>query len=588
MPIRVKVGSQIVEFPDGTSQDEMRAALDKLPAQGSDQSKSWIDSVGDYLSEALTGVNPKNINAGIQQAFWHPVDTVKSIGQAQGDLKVKAEEAFSKGDYATGIRHTLSYLLPLVGPRIDQASDYAQNGEFSKSLGATTDVAIQTMGPQAATRVVQALPRMPFARPANPAIAEAVRFGQRQGAKLDAATATDNTAVRAAQHISDRSLGGAQIAGRANQAQAESMATIGGRLADQAHPAPVTTEGAGQAIRASVEQNISNLGAQADSAYGRLRAIEAKRPIPVDLATVKTAIEPIYAAIAKGADIAPLQGSKAAAARAMARILEGPDVADASIVDSALSDLKALQRDVSGTPGAGAANRAVDAVHRAVMNAVTKAGPDAVAALNEGRAATTAKYVAQDVLDGLNAEPVRTTRGLTAPGDAAIEQLRAIQSQAPKTVPQIARSVLDALLDKATEAGGFAHADKLYADWKKLGPETKALLFPDAAFRRDLDSFFLLAKQMEKNANPSGTAHTVAMLAQGSQITNPVHFVATVAGSMGLSAFLHSPTGVRLLTEGLRLPASGRAAWAGRVKAFAKGLQGATVAGETAAAAPAK
>lgn len=552
-------------------------------AKSEPDSPSWLDSVKDYASEAFSSLNPSKLVQGVNQAVLHPIDTASAMLQNQGAVEQKAEDAFKRGDYVQGVRHVINYLLPVIGPRLDQAGDYMQQGQYAKGLGATTDVALQTMGPEAAGKALSALPKVSMA-PANAAVRDAVAFGQANKIPVDAATATDNAAVRMAQNVSDRSLGGAQVANKAQQAQATGLATVGQQLAAKGYSVPQTAEQAGQAVASGVTATRDAASTAADAAYGQLRAIEAQRPIPVNLAPVKSALEPIYATMAKGADIAPLQGSKATAVRAMARILNGPDVAGASEVDSALSDLKSMQRDAQNTPGAAAANAAVSQVHNAVMQAVTQAGPDAVKALTQGRQATVAKYAAQDVLDSLNAEPVRTTKALTAPGDSSIAQLRAVAQQAPGTLPLVGRSVLDGMLDRATEAGGFAHADKLYADWQKLGDQTKSLLFQDPAYIKDLDNFFLLAKKMGENPNPSGSAYGVGALAQASQLANPLHFAASVGGSAGLSALLHSDAGVRLLTAGTKLPPVGavQAAWMARVKDAIRATQVTGMAGAAA------
>ena len=78
----------------------------------------------------------------------------------------------------------------------------------------------------------------------------------------------------------------------------------------------------------------------------------------------------------------------------------------------------------------------------------------------------------------------------------------------PRRLPQVGRAFLEELLQKATAEGGFERAAGLQADWQRLGPETKRLLFRDPAHIKDLDNFFLLAKKMGENPNPSGSGFT--------------------------------------------------------------------------------
>lgn len=521
------------------------------------------------------------------EAAKHPFDTAVGMVRSDPAFLTQAKDAAGKGDYATATRKLLSYLSMGLGHELDAQSDMIASGDYKGAAGAMAGMTAQFVTPEIAARGVAAIPKPSTVRVAprpipTPEHAAAVQYGQRAGIPIDAATATGSDLVRSVHKKVGDSMGGAGTAERFKAAQSERLAEVGQQLAERSNAAPmsgplqpgaarpmvpgqaVTAEQAGTLTRNTVQNVVADQGAVADAAYGRLRAIEAKTPIEVDLAPVKAALEPIYRTYALGADIAPLQGSKAAAVRAMARILEGPDVAMASAVDSALSDLKAMQRDVAGTPGAAAANQAVTQVHTALAQAVAKAGPDAVKALTEGRAATTAKYVAQDVLDhALNPEPVRTTTSLTARQDSAISRLRDVAKQAPEAIPQIARAVMDGLMERATADGGFQHAQAVRSQWRKLGDQTKVLLFKDAGYIAEVDNFFRLAEKIAENPNPSGTARI-----------NNLFNVASAAVGYPVSKLLYTKAGVRLLTEGIKMPVStpaARAAWLDKVRKFGVG-----------------
>jgi hypothetical protein len=282
--------------------------------------------------------------------------------------------------------------------------------------------------------------------------------------------------------------------------------------------------------------------------------------LPVDLREAKVALQPIYDRLMQEGRIAPLMGGKADAARALARLMEGPDQAPLSIVDAALGDLKALARveiPELRTQGQGVAAQAVQALDRSVRETAQRAGRGALSALEEGRGATVAKYQAGDVFESIRAEPVQAYRQAVAPKDAGIAHLRRLREMAPGEVPKIARAYLDDLMQTATQEGGFGRADRLYADWQKLGPETKRILFSDPEYVKDLDNFFLLAKTVSQNPNPSGTARVLTALNVG-----------TIPASYVVAKLLYSPTGVKLLTQGLRIPArnyAGRAAWTAEV-----------------------
>lgn len=303
--------------------------------------------------------------------------------------------------------------------------------------------------------------------------------------------------------------------------------------------------------------------------------------LAVDLREAKDAVRPIYDRLKQENAIAPLQGGKADALRALDRVINGPDHAPLSVAESALGDLKSLARaddPLVRTAGQGIAGKAVQALNDSIELRAAGAGDEVYYGLKEGRAATRAKYDAADVLDQLRTEPVKLFDQMTAPRDGAIDLLRAVQKVAPESMPEIGRAKLEQWLDLATERGGFAHADRLYAEWNKLGAETKRILFGKADNVAALDNFFLLAKRISENPNPSGTAGTYL---KSAEVTAPVaamfsgHPLAAlgaISSSVtlgGLAKLLYTPRGaaavVKLLKATPTAPAavgasSGRAA----------------------------
>lgn len=274
--------------------------------------------------------------------------------------------------------------------------------------------------------------------------------------------------------------------------------------------------------------------------------------LPVDLRQAKTTLKPLYDRLAREAQLVPLQGDKGRALVALDRLLHGPDIASASVVDGALGDLKSMARsDVPELRGAGQGivGKAIAALEPAVQRAVAAAGDEAVGALQEGRSATVQKYRVGDVLERLRDEPVQVYRQVTAPKDSAIQLLRQVHETAPANVPDIARAYLEDALGQASERGRFDHADRLYANWQKLGPETKRILF-GGELTGELNKFFLLAKRMGENPNPSGTAPT--LLKTGEAVGLVTHPLATLPASLtmgGLAKLLYTPAGVRAVTK---------------------------------------
>lgn len=291
---------------------------------------------------------------------------------------------------------------------------------------------------------------------------------------------------------------------------------------------------------------------------------------PVAMGIAKDALRPIYDQMAKLYPVAKQQAS--AGFKALKNIVNGPDYMPLSEADANLSAIKGIARGTGAndlpelrTVSQGLAAKAVSQVDDLVRMAAENMGPEALEALEKGRAATRAKYDSGDVLEGLrrgtSGEPVRMVKKITAGKDAAVEQLRALAKEAPDALPDVGRAVIDDLLAEATADGGFTKAQTIATKWRNLGAETKQVLFKDPAHVKDLDDFFHLAKLTAENSNPSGTAHTLLVAGQGGLLlTEPVSGIASAIGGAALSKLLHSPAGVRLLTRGMRMPLGSTAA----------------------------
>lgn len=576
-------------MPDGFVPDSKQA--DK-PAAAS----SWLDSATNFVTNFAHNVDPRpalkllydtgKAGAGAFSGNLAMGDDfaadLKGLGQAQVDQFKKGKQAYHEGRISEAVGHTIAGALPLVGPAAANAGEQIGSGDISGGLGAGAGLIAGMKAPEVVGKVLPKSIGVPgLGGPIEPKAAAAVAEGLSQGVPLDAATATGRPIVATLQKAASDSIGGAGAAERFKAAQQAGLATVGEQLASKANeragvPGPsVTPENAGKGAISKVQSKIDEFSQTADAGYGKLRAIEDKQPIPVDLRGVKAALEPMYRTMAVGADIAPLQGAKAGAVRAIARILEGPDVAGASEVDSALSDLKSLARSAQDTPGAAAANRAVAQVHQAVIRAVSQAGPDALRALNDGRQATTAKYAAiemRDFLEGNTGEGVGAYGRTVAPKDANVGRMREIAKLAPEAMPEIGRAFLDDLMGQATADGGFQHAPKVATQWEKLGAETKALLFNDPAHVKSLDNFFRLAEKATENVNPSGSGKIVNI----KNFWQPMQLLSSVPMA-ALSKLLYTEKGVNLLTQGFHIPLSSPAAaasYTARLAAAVKGLGG--------------
>ncbi len=526
--------------------------------------------------EQKTGTVADIVAGFFQQQPIHPIDMATAPYKVLSDPKAavggmlsnqqkpydRAMAKFKAGDYAGGVIESLEYLIPIIGPQLSDTNARQASGEISipRALAEHAGTSVQATLPS----VLKANPAAgirvtPRVNSLNPVQQEAVTFAQRAGIPVDAATATGNPVVRGAQHMADRTLGGGLfIAPQAKAAQEAALSRTGANLADRVHPTAVSAYRAGEGIQGAVEARVAQYGAEANKAYDQLRTIESKTPMPVDLRVAKAQLKPLYDRMTRQMPVT--QQAADPALHAIKNILDSPDSLPASVVDMDLGAIKKLARaEGARDVNQGMASAAVSALEKQLQSAVTKAGPDAIKALQEGRAATVQKYGADALLKSLRDEPVQVFDQATWRGDAGVDRLKDIAKQAPGELPKVGRAYLDDLLAKATSEGGFSKERGIQNTWQQLGPQTKALLFPDVAVRTELDNFFRAAKQMAENPNPSGTGHVVGLTSQGLLlVTEPVTGATITLTGAALSKLFHSPAGVRALTNGLRLPVGGR------------------------------
>jgi hypothetical protein len=237
-----------------------------------------------------------------------------------------------------------------------------------------------------------------------------------------------------------------------------------------------------------------------------------------DLRPHKEALRSLYDELAAERDITgSLLGSKGRAAVALEALINGPDFAPVSAVDAALGSLKGLARGASmpqlRNRGQGVAARIVGELETGLRARVNDLGGDMAQALSEGRAATKSKYQSAETLKLLPAESARVFSQLTSRDDAGIRKLRAIAAETPDEIPNIARAYLEHALTRATADGNILnHGQQLWADWQKLGPESRHRLFPREGQAKQLDQYFLAVKKITENPNPSNTAQVYAVI----------------------------------------------------------------------------
>lgn len=99
----------------------------------------------------LSGIGVTN-DEGAKSFFEHPINTLMSSMNAQGELAKKAKDAYGRGDYKGAVMHGLNYLVPFIGQQTDKAGEQLNEGDVAGGIGRTLGVAAPILAstPQAA------------------------------------------------------------------------------------------------------------------------------------------------------------------------------------------------------------------------------------------------------------------------------------------------------------------------------------------------------------------------------------------------------------------------------------------------------
>ena len=458
-----------------------------------------------------------------------------------------------------------------------------------------------------AGQLAAAVPKPGFRVQLDPAEASAVAYGDAHGVQMPTSVRTGSKVAANAENILQNLPLSSSVAKAARANEQSTLAAAGNRevqsIAATPSGEPATPLDAGEALHYQLDKNIAEHNTKAGEAYDQLRSIEAQPQfkatvqtgtklvdggidengaslykrvpvvedvqLPVALRPVKEALRPIYDRLMRQMPVAQQQAS--AGLKAISNIVNGPDFESASITDENLGAIKQIAREANSPVSQGLAKAAVQQLDAAVQQAVARAGPDAVAALQQGRAETIAKYASQSVKDSLglsadNPEPAAAVAKLTQPGDKSINLLRSVAEETPEHIPLIAQSLVSGLLDKVTAEAGQAKPQSALTAWQKIGDQTKQVLFQSPEKVQALNDFFTLAKKMGENPNPSGSGQLLALVkGVGLVVTSPATAIPWILGAKPLARLLFTPTGARNLILASKLPAVGSGAIGARL-----------------------
>jgi hypothetical protein len=567
-----------------------------------------------FLSSVVDSLNPI-------PALKEYIDRPGQIGAMMEALKVGSqahkegrnltpeEEKIMERGMNANVSNPVAYTPPAYTEPIIAAAGQAKQGDVAGAAG--TLLGSYAVAPAIGAGVsklaskgsvtARVIPKSSI----TPEVQAAVGAGVEAGVPVPASVATGNKFVSMAQRAGEHTPVGSIIGEGARREIADSMTSWGKKIAADVSPDMAVPETAANAVRGDVESVISNLRKDADQSYGNFRgaANDPKHLTPVQTGTKQVTSSvldaqgnpitsevpitqhvqvPVNVGAFKPAAAAKLEEmswmpaaerSSNAGYAALKKIVEGPDVIPATSAEMGLSGLKALAReadspDLRNTSQGIGANLAGD-LQGAIDSAVKKADPAMLKDLQAGRATHAAKMEAAGVLKKLRDEPVQLFNQATFAGDAGIQQLRNVAKLAPEAMPKLGRAYVEKLLDTATTEGGFDKGRTLFSQWEKLGPETKKVLFTTPAQIKEMDNFFLLAKKLGEEANPSMTAMVSHGMGQGVLILhNPMLGIPYAIGSAAVTKLLYSPAGVRLLTQGMKIPISNKGATAAGTMIF--------------------
>jgi hypothetical protein len=468
----------------------------------------------------------------------------------EGKQAIDAAKAGQPGQ--AGIHATAS--VPMIGPMIARPLEQASQGDYAGAAGTVVGTGLSLAAPELLKNAkVSVLPAL--ANP-NPTEAAALDYLSDKGVPVPAGARTGNQFVKNAQKAADVTPIGAVVAQRSDAAATNALRTEAADLANRAYPTPVVPEQAGASLRNNLGQAAAQRGQEAETSYNTFRQLEQQNPMPVDISDIKQKLAPIYREMQTW--MQPALRNASAGFQAVKSILEGPDVIPASQAEIGLGGLKALAREGAGR-NAGLAKFVVPQLQNEIDGTVAARDPHALIELRAGRSAAAAQYGTQAILDDIRTEPVQAFNQMTYAKDAGIDMLRTVSKEAPGEMRKLGRAWLENAFEKAQQEGGFGHSAQLYQNWENLGPETKRLLF-NARHVADLDKFFLGAKKLADNPNPSGTAVLGISAGTGALLLHPQTGVPLILGAGAVSKMLPSPAGVQALLNGLQVPLKGAGA----------------------------
>jgi len=556
------------------------------------------------------------IPGSLYQAVRHPIDTVSAIADSSVKNLREAKANADVGNYeAAGDRAARA--VPLIGPVVADTFQDIQSGNYGRAAARGLELAVPEAMRRTTGAAIDALPNgsRSILRPPknvnNPVVDQALQSVSKE-VRMTPGQRTGQTALQTAERDLLNKPGTANEAHDFFAGQQEDLAKAGGRRVSAAPGQRTNAYGAGELVISTVRQRVTDLKSYADKLYDSTRKTTARNtkevqtgvqdvapstildpsgnpaipahqvPVmstletPVSLAPVRSRLKPIYDDLMRSLPEARRANSPAFAAL---QDLVSSDVQfmDAMDFDKFLSAVKSITRDGSSqlltSKSQGLAAQVIKEGEIQFQQAIKGAGPNVADKLTRARKAVREYHDIADFIEDMNSEPAALYQNLTTGGDRVRDILGNLKRIAPKATETVGKTYLSEMMDKATREGGFGRSLGVKADWDRLGPETKKLLYGPRV-SSDIDNFLLAAKKLTPNVGSPTADRLSALFSYGdvgmalgeflgaSFVGQPVVGALAAGGTLlktrvqprVLADIAFRPAGAQLLTQALRAP----------------------------------
>jgi len=542
-----------------------------------------------------------NLPAAIGEAAKNPIQAGRAMYGQQREMYEKSK----KEPGIAGLGYRAASYLPIAGPGAVQAGEDFRAGRYGAGAAHT----LELLAPSAAKLLPKGIRLEPAVRNVYNPVEEAAVQSIEKDVPLSIGQRTGHPGLKRVEQTMESLPGSGIRASKARMATEEALAGKEKQLAARAGGQVTDPYGAGQALIQRRIRLTAQLKGKADRLYNEVRqstavnrqtvqtgtkTVPGANPLatltpagmprqvpvysvletPVDLAPIRQGLAPVYDDLKRA--LPDARRANSPAWRSLEELMTSDKkFMNAMDFDRTLSAVKALARDGDSpylsTQSQRLAKMTIAQGETEFQRAVQGAGSDVLGKLQAGRRLVRAYHNVDELFQDMSEEPAKFYYNLVQGGDRSLNTLRELRKIAPNELKTTGRTFLEGLIDKSTKEGGFGRSAGIAADWNRLGPETKELLF-GKQLTGDLDKFMLASKRVSRIMNPSGTSSSWYALGAYGTVAHALVTAITggfkqaalgqaaleITGAVGLpwlgSRILFSPGGAKLLTQAMTLP----------------------------------